>query len=126
MNIEKTFTVVGTAVNASGILKVRFANDIVSRIKILNKAGCTDIDLIELPKGMTKLVAAQYFLNNKRLSPAQEEVVSFKISEKTRIVKRADMKTTLTKNVKTRIENKTSIDPRVETFVKKNSTKITE
>ena len=38
---EKTFTVAGTATNADGTVKVRFANDLVARIKILNKNNCT-------------------------------------------------------------------------------------
>ena len=55
--LEKTFTVAGTATNADGTAKARFANDLVARIKILNKAGCTNINLIELPQPMTKLEA---------------------------------------------------------------------
>ena len=47
---EKTFTVCGTARNVDGTLKVRVANDIVSRIKTLVKYDCTDINLIELPE----------------------------------------------------------------------------
>jgi hypothetical protein len=34
--------------------KVRFANDLVSRVKILNKDGHTDINLIELPAALSK------------------------------------------------------------------------
>jgi len=118
MSKEKTFTVVGTAVNPDGTIKVRWSNDLVSRIKILNKAKCIDIDLIELPKEMTKLKATQFFLDNKGgLNGAQKEILDLKISEKTRATKRATMKTTLTKNVKTRIKNKTSTDPRVDKFV---------
>jgi len=52
---EKTFTVAGTAINADGTVKARFANDLVARIKILNKAGCTEINLVELPRAMTKM-----------------------------------------------------------------------
>jgi len=122
MSKEKTFTIVGTAVNANGTIKVRWANDLVSRIKILNKAGCTGIDLIELSKGMTKLDAAQYFLDNKDgLDGAQKEILEVKIAEKSKASKRANMKTTLTKNVKTRIADKAPTDPRVEKFVEANS-----
>jgi hypothetical protein len=115
---EKTFTVVGTAINADGTYKVRWANDLVSRIKILIKAGCTEIDLIELATPMTKLDAAQFYLANRELSPAQEEVVSLKIGEKTRVVKRKELQTTITDNINTRVKNKTPSDPRVEKFVK--------
>ena len=119
MSTEKKFTIVGTAINADGTIKVRWANDLVSRIKILDKHGCENIDLIELPKAMTKLVAAQYFLDNKaNLSEAQKEILELKIAEKSRVSKRATMKTSLTKNVKTRIKSKAATDPRVEKFVK--------
>jgi len=122
MSKEKTFTIVGTAVNADGTIKVRWANDLVSRIKILDKNGCEDIDLIELPKGMTKLVAAEYFLANRpNLNEAQKEILEVKIAEKSRVVKRATMKTSLTKNVKTRIKDKTPTDPAVEKFIEANS-----
>ena len=57
---EKLFTVAGTAKNADGTVKARFANDLVARIKILNKAGCTDINLVELPQAMTKLDAIKH------------------------------------------------------------------
>jgi hypothetical protein len=125
MSTEKTFTIVGTAVNADGTIKVRWANDLVSRIKILDKAGCEDIDLIELPTGMTKLEAAKYFLANRaNLNDAQMEILELKIAEKSKVVKRSAMKTTLTKNVKTRIADKAPTDPRVEKFVEQNSETI--
>ena len=44
----------------NGKTKVRFANDLVSRVKILNKDGHTDINLIELPTAMSKLDAVKH------------------------------------------------------------------
>lgn len=38
----------------NGQTKVRFANDMVSRVKILNKDGHKDINLIELPQALSK------------------------------------------------------------------------
>ena len=38
----------------NGKTKVRFDNDLVSRVKILNKDGHTDINLIELPTALSK------------------------------------------------------------------------
>ena len=38
----------------NGQTKVRFANDMVSRVKILNKDGHKDINLIELPNALSK------------------------------------------------------------------------
>ena len=47
------FTVAGVS-TLDGITKVRFANDFVSRVKMLIKAGHDDIELIELPEPMSK------------------------------------------------------------------------
>lgn len=92
MATEKLFTVAGTATD-KGITKVRFANDLVARIKILNKAGCTDIDLIELPKGMTKLEALQYLteVEHGKNKPEAAEAIAAKLKEKTRLAKRAEV-----------------------------------
>tara|TARA_R100001163_G_C5065862_1_gene203955 strand:- start:3294 stop:3674 length:381 start_codon:yes stop_codon:yes gene_type:complete len=57
--MEQTFTVAGTA-KQNGITKVRFANDLVSRTKILIKNNCENINLIELPEPMTKLEALKH------------------------------------------------------------------
>ena len=46
------FKVIGVSAT-KGQLKVRFAND-MTRVKMLSKAGQTDIELIELPKAMSK------------------------------------------------------------------------
>jgi hypothetical protein len=63
--MEKKFTVAGTA-SQHGITKVRFANDLVSRTKILVKNNCENINLIELPEPMTKLEAlAGYAITEK-------------------------------------------------------------
>lgn len=43
-----------------GKTKVRFANDLVSRVKILNKEGHQDIELIELPNALSKLDCVKY------------------------------------------------------------------
>ena len=44
----------------NGLTKVRFANDFVSRVKMLIKGGHTDINLLELPTAMTKPDAVTY------------------------------------------------------------------
>jgi hypothetical protein len=56
------FTVAGVSTQ-HGITKVRFANDIVSRTKILAKGGHSPLELIELPKAMTKAEACQHLLD---------------------------------------------------------------
>jgi hypothetical protein len=56
------FTVAGVSTQ-HGITKVRFANDIVSRTKILAKGGHSPLELVELPKLMTKAEACQHLLD---------------------------------------------------------------
>lgn len=91
MAAEKLFTVAGTAKNPNGTVKARFANDLVARIKILNKAGCTDINLIELPKPMTKLEALQHLQTLGQTGDAGYAVAN-KLAEKTKIAKRGEVK----------------------------------
>lgn len=50
--MDKLFTVAGVS-KGKDSYKVRFANDLVSRIKILSKSD-HDVQLLELPNGMTK------------------------------------------------------------------------
>jgi hypothetical protein len=94
MTNEKTFTVVGTATNKDGTVKARFANDLVTRIKILNKAGCTDINLQELPQAMTKLEALQFITAQGISNVDAHFAVANKLSEKTKIAKRGEVKMT--------------------------------
>ena len=88
---EKLFTVAGTATNPDGTTKARFANDLVARIKILNKAGCTNIMLEELPHAMTKLQALQ-FMQAKDLTGDASYVVASKLAEKTKLAKKGEIK----------------------------------
>jgi hypothetical protein len=53
------FKVAGVSTQ-DGITKVRFANDFVSRVKMLIKAGHTDIELMELDQPMSKADAVTY------------------------------------------------------------------
>jgi hypothetical protein len=57
-----TFTVAGISTQY-GITKVRFANDLASRVKLLSKGGHSPLELMELPKAMTKAEACQYLLD---------------------------------------------------------------
>ena len=57
-----TFTVAGVS-NNSGDYKVRFCSDFVLRVKNLQKQGDTNINLVELPKPMTKVEACEYLLS---------------------------------------------------------------
>jgi topoisomerase IA-like protein len=89
--VEKTFTVAGTATNADGTAKARFANDLVARIKILNKAGCTNINLQELPHAMTKLQALQFLQEQGQTGDAGYAVAN-KLAEKTKLAKKGEVK----------------------------------
>jgi hypothetical protein len=89
--VEKLFTVAGTATNADGTAKARFANDLVARIKILNKAGCTNINLQELPHAMTKLQALQFLQEQGQTGDAGYAVAN-KLAEKTKLAKRGEVK----------------------------------
>ncbi len=89
---EKLFTVAGTAKNPNGTVKARFANDLVARIKILNKAGCTDINLIELPKAMTKLEALQHLTQVGITEGDAGFVVANKLAEKSKVAKKGEVK----------------------------------
>jgi len=94
--MEKLFTVAGTATQ-HGTTKVRFANDLVARIKILNKAGCTAINLIELPKAMTKLEALQHLQSVGITEGDAGYAVANKLAEKTKIAKKGEVKVKATK-----------------------------
>lgn len=57
-----------------GSYKVRFANDL-TRVKLLSKAGNTDIELIELPRAMNKPAIVTYlktteFYKNPQMAAA--------------------------------------------------------
>jgi hypothetical protein len=49
---DKSFKIAGVS-KLAGSYKVRFAND-MTRVKVLAKTGHTEIELIDLPKAMTK------------------------------------------------------------------------
>ena len=91
MSQDKLFTVAGTATNADGTVKARFANDLVARIKILNKSGCTNINLVELPSPMTKLQALQY-LTEQGVTGDAGYAVAAKLAEKTKLAKKGEVK----------------------------------
>ena len=59
--MTQLFTVAGTSSLPAGGTKVRYANDIM-RVKVLDKGGHTDIDLIELPNAMTKEEVVAYLI----------------------------------------------------------------
>jgi len=60
MATDKRFAVAGVS-TLDGKTKIRFANDAM-RVKILAKNGHTDVDLIELPREMTKAEIVQHMV----------------------------------------------------------------
>jgi hypothetical protein len=89
---NKLFTVAGTATNPDGTTKARFANDMVARVKILAKAGCTNVNLVELPQPMTKLEALAYLQSQGITEGDAGYAVANKLAEKTKLAKRAEIK----------------------------------
>ena len=77
MATTKTFTVAGVSTN-KGVTKVRFANDFVARIKILDKNGHTDVNLKEFDTPMTKAQVCETLMNDASF---QDEASQGAISE---------------------------------------------
>lgn len=91
MSKDKLYTVAGTATH-KGVTKVRFANDLVARIKILSKAGATDVNLVELPRAMTKLEALQHLQTLGITDGDAGFAVANKLAEKSKIAKKGEVK----------------------------------
>ncbi len=103
---EKQFTVAGTATQ-NGVTKARFANDMVARVKILTKSGCTNINLVELPRPMTKLEALQHLQTLGITEGDAGYAVANKLAEKTKVAKKAEIKVAVKPSkvaAKTRVE----------------------
>lgn len=82
----KTFSVTGVS-TLNGKTKIRFANDAM-RIKILAKNGHKDVDLIDLPREMTKaeiaahLVEISYGKGNAHVEAAVADLAKKNPAEK--------------------------------------------
>ena len=76
MATSKLFTVVGVS-TLNGKTKVRFANDLPSRIKNLVKNGHTNVELFELPEAMTKEAGLAYAKANALFTiPADTDITA--------------------------------------------------
>ena len=60
---QKLFAVAGVS-KLAGQFKARFASDL-TRVKVLEKNGHTDINLVELPEPMTKVEAAAHLIDEQ-------------------------------------------------------------
>jgi len=103
---SKTFSVAGVS-TFKGVTKVRFANDFVSRIKILDKNEHTDVELIELGTELTKEDVCKVLVAHPKFQGVAAQVA---ISEY------------LTRNVKTVAAPKVVADKKP--AVKSNKTQI--
>lgn len=78
---DKLFKVVGTS-NLNGTYKVRWANDMVTRFKMLHKGGHTDIELFELPEAMTKQQACEWLVDQEVFTTQMTEDAQFAVNTK--------------------------------------------
>ncbi|MEL0016939.1 MAG: hypothetical protein VW715_17140 [Rhodospirillales bacterium] len=69
---NKTYSVAGTS-TLNGVTKIRFANDFVSRLKILYKNGHDDVELIELGGEFTKAQICQILLNHDKFQSLEQQ-----------------------------------------------------
>jgi len=74
----------------------------VARIKILNKAGCTDINLVELPEPMTKVAALEY-LQTQGVEGDASFAVAQRLADKTASAKKASKEVVLKTGGKAKI-----------------------
>ena len=76
---NRTFKVAGTSTDPKGSTKIRFANDYVARIKILNMRKHTDINLVELDKPMSKQEICDFLMSHDKFQsePAQSAISTF-------------------------------------------------
>jgi len=72
---DKTFTYAGVSTCDKGNTKVRFTNDLATRIKILTKGGHNDVDLRELPRAMTKPEACSFLMDQEGFEGIQRMAV---------------------------------------------------
>ena len=72
MATTKTYSVAGTSTN-KGITKIRFANDFVSRLKILYKNGHENVELIELGGEFTKAEVCQILMNHPKFQSEDQQ-----------------------------------------------------
>ena len=70
--MDKMFTVAGTS-KLNGETKVRFANDLVTRIKVLGRNEHTEINLVELPQAMTKTDAVRFLSASDKFTGIDEQ-----------------------------------------------------
>tara|TARA_B100001057_G_C22554212_1_gene834679 strand:+ start:390 stop:692 length:303 start_codon:yes stop_codon:yes gene_type:complete len=69
---NKTFSVAGTS-TLNGITKIRFANDFVTRLKILYKNGHENVELLELGGEFTKAQVCQILMAHPKMQGEDQQ-----------------------------------------------------
>jgi hypothetical protein len=91
-NLTHVFTVAGI-ITHNGSTKVRFANDLVRRIKQFSKGGAPRIDLMELPSEMTKIEALRFLQSHADFqSPADQATISDSLEDRVKESKKGEVK----------------------------------
>jgi len=72
MATSKTYSVAGTS-TLNGVTKIRFANDFVSRLKILFKNGHDNVELIELGGEFSKAQVCQILMAHKNFQEEDQQ-----------------------------------------------------
>ena len=72
MATTKTYSVAGTS-TLNGVTKIRFANDFVSRLKILFKNGHENVELIELGGKFTKAEVCQILMSHPKMQSEDQQ-----------------------------------------------------
>ncbi len=102
---ERTFTVAGTTKDPeTGMVKVRWGNDMISRFKVLDSSGKEDINLHSLPEPMTKLDSLKWLLKNTELNEEEVEAVFLKKAEKARAQQKATVNISIHQDVQTLVK----------------------
>ena len=91
---DQTFTMAGISAH-NGNAKVRFANDMVRRIKLFlkGKAPADRVDFIELPTAMTKIEALKYLQAHEQFqSAADQATIADTLADKVKEASKGEVK----------------------------------
>jgi hypothetical protein len=91
-NSNQTFTVAGITTH-NGNAKVRYANDMIRRIKQFTKGGHERVDFIELPNEMTKIEALKYLAAHADFqSPSDQATIADSLEDKSKEANKGEVK----------------------------------
>ncbi len=115
---NKTFTVVGIT-ERDNVSKVRFANDIVRRVKQFSGPENTRVTLVELPNAMTKIEALNYMLTMDEFKTDDDQaLISDTLDDKQREAKKNVVRVTKPNMSLDAIKSRPRVDTTVEDILK--------